>query len=240
MSRLLFLWLAAAGAAAQAPPAFEVVSVKPSLPNGPYRVTTRIEADSLYFENPTLRECLLRAFDLKPYQLTGPDWISQERFVITAKAPEPAPKESILAMFRTLLADRFKLEFHREKRELPIYALVVSKSGPKLTEAKDDSVSEISGGAAAEFRGVSMQMLANALASSLDRPVLDETGLKGKYDFKLAWSERKRKGPPTGDSASDAPSIFTSLPAMLGLKLDPRRAPVEMLIVDHVERPAAN
>ena len=94
--------------------------------------------------------------------------------MIAAKASAPAPRDTILEMLQTLLADRFKLAFHREKRELPVYALVVSKNGPKLTEAKDDSVSEINGGTNAEFRGVPMEMLANVLASS-SRPAAGST-----------------------------------------------------------------
>src|SRR5689334_3668172 len=114
MRGLLVLCVALA-AAAQSQPAFEVASVKPSAAAGPYHVAERVEADRLYFENLTLRECLLSAFHLKPYQLIAPDWINQARFVMAAKASGSAPRETILEMLQTLLADRFKLAFHREK-----------------------------------------------------------------------------------------------------------------------------
>jgi uncharacterized protein (TIGR03435 family) len=226
---------------AQTRPAFEVASIKPSAQAGPYRVTESIDADGIRFDNVALRLCILRAFDLKPYQLLGPDWMDQARYVIAANTSAPAPRGKLLEMLQTLLADRFKLTFHREKREIPVYALVVAKNGPKLKEAKDDNT-EINAGAGAdvEFHGVPIAMLAGTIASSLDRPVLDETGLKGNYNFTLAWAERRRKG-NTGEIASpDAPSIFTALQERLGLKLEPRRAPVEMFVIDHVERPSEN
>lgn len=228
--------------AAQSRPAFEVASIKPSGQSGPYQVTEGIEANGLNFNNVALRLCILRAFGLKPFQLTGPDWMSQSRFVIVARASAPAPKEKILEMFQTLLAERFKLAFHREKKEMPVYALVVAKNGPKLKAAADDAGTDIGNkkGDVMTFHGVPMEMLANTLAGSLDRPVLDETGLKGKYDFDLAWAERKRKGASGEPASPDAASIFTTLQEQLGLKLESRRAPVEMFVIDHVERPSEN
>jgi uncharacterized protein (TIGR03435 family) len=240
MKRTLIVCTVCLVAAAQPRPAFEVASVRTSLQEGPYRVTESVDADGIRFNNTALRLCILRAFGLKPYQIIGPDWIEQARYVINAKAAAPAPREKLMEMLQTLVADRFKLAFHRETREIPTYALLVAKNGPKLNPAKDDTVSEISGGTTAEFQGVTMQMLTNVIGNSLDRPVLDETGLNGRYDFKLTWAERKRKGPPKEGSGSDAPSIFTSLPAMLGLRLEPRHAPIEMFVIDHVERPSEN
>jgi uncharacterized protein (TIGR03435 family) len=229
-------------AAAQTRQAFEVASVKASAVRGPYRVTEHVDADGIRFENMALRLCILRAFDLKPYQLVGPDWMSQERFVINAKASGPVEKQRILEMLQTLLAERFKLVFHRETKEIPVYALAVAKNGPKLKEAADDGVSEINSGPADEvtFHGVSMDMLANVLANSLDRPVFDETGLKGQFNFALAWAERRRKG-NFGEAVSpDAQSIFTVVQERLGLKLESLKAPVGMFVVDHLERPTEN
>jgi uncharacterized protein (TIGR03435 family) len=241
MIRTLVVCVLCLGAAAQPRPVFEVASVKPSGDlGGSFRSTAGVDADRINFVNVTLRTCIQRAFSLKSYQIAGPDWLNQERFVILAKASVPAPEEKILEMLQTLLVDRFKLAFHRETRETAVYALVVAKNGPRLKDAKDESVSQISGGVEAVFEGVPMGMLANVIGNSLDRPVLDETGLKGRYDFTLTWSERKRKGPAPESAAPEAPSIFTSLPAMLGLKLEARRVPMEIFVIDRVERPSEN
>jgi uncharacterized protein (TIGR03435 family) len=210
------------------------------LTGGSFRSTANVDADRIDFTNITLRMCIWRAYGFKPYQVIAPDWTEQERFVIQAKASGPAPEKTILEMLQTLLADRFKLALHREVREMSVYGLVVARNGPKLSPTKDDTKSMISGGTDTVFEGISMDVLANVLTSSLDRPVLDETGLKGKYDFKLTWAERKRKGPPQEGAPTDVPSVFTALPAMVGLRLEARRAPMEVLVVDHVERPTEN
>jgi uncharacterized protein (TIGR03435 family) len=209
---------------------------------GPLRVIGRVDADGINFTNMMLRLYIQRAFGIKPYQLIGPDWIDTERFVIVAKASAPAPQEKLMEMLRTLLAERFKLAFHRETKEIPVYALVVTKNGPKLKEATDDGPSNADGGDNGEliFSRVTMDILAGVLAASVDRPVVDETGLKGKYNFALAWAERKRKGGPMESASPDAPSVFTALQESLGLKLEPRRAPVEIFVIDHVERPTEN
>jgi uncharacterized protein (TIGR03435 family) len=242
MKKMLVGCLVCLSVAAQSRPAFEVASVKASAQAGPYRVTEHVDADGVRFDNVALRLCVLRAFALKPYQLIGPDWLTQARFVIAAKASGPQPQAKILEMFQALLVDRFKLEFHRETRELPVYALVMAKTGPRLKEAKDDGAVEINAGEGEDvsFHGATMEMLANTLGSSLDRPVFDETGLTGRYDFSLAWSERRRKGGAGELASPDAPSIFTALPARVGLRLEPKKSPVEMFVVDHVERPAEN
>jgi uncharacterized protein (TIGR03435 family) len=163
---------------------------------GPLRVIGRVDADGINFTNMMLRLYIQRAFGIKPYQLIGPDWIDTERFVIVAKASAPAPQEKLMEMLRTLLAERFKLAFHRETKEIPVYALVVTKNGPKLKEATDDGPSNADGGDNGEliFSRVTMDILAGVLAASVDRPVVDETGLKGKYNFALAWAEGRSDG----------------------------------------------
>ena len=240
---MLAMGLVCLVAAAQTRQVFEVASVRASdYKGGPLRVTERVDADGINFTNATPRMCIQRAFGLKAYQLAGPDSMERDRFMISAKAGGPASREKLMEMLQTLLVERFKLAFHRETRELPVYALVVGKNGPKLKEAADDEATEIDGGDGDDlvFHGVPMGMLTGVLANSLDRPVFDETGLKGKYNFSLAWAERRRKG-ATGEAVSpDAPSIFTALQERLGLKLESRKAPVEMFVVDRLERPSEN
>jgi uncharacterized protein (TIGR03435 family) len=238
MNRPLVLLLVCLTAAAQSRPAFDVASVKPGAVTRPIRVTGRVDADGITFTNMTPRLLIQRAFGVKPYQVVAPDWANSERFVVIAKASGPTPQPRLMEMLQTLLAERFKLAFHREMKDVAGYALVLSKNGMKLKEdaandsSKASSVdSDDNGGVV--FNRVSMGMLAGGLTGSLNQPVLDETGLKGAYTFHLAWASELT-------DTSSAPSIFTAVQETLGLKLEPRRVPLEMFVVDHVERPAEN
>jgi len=243
----LYVCLSLAAAAQQ--PAFEVASIRPSnYQGGPLRVTAAVEANGINFSNVTPRQCIQRAYGVKSYQLIGPEWINSERYMIAAKAADAVPQDKILLMLQTLLADRFKLAFHRETNEMPIYALVVSKGGPKLQEAKDEGATQI-GGDAGEivFKRASMQQLAGALTRSVDRPVIDATGLRGLYNFRLAWVDDIRSNPNASSAGvvgardpADAPSVFTALQERLGLRLESRKAPVDVLLIDHIEKPSAN
>jgi uncharacterized protein (TIGR03435 family) len=229
-------------------PAFEVASIKPSnYQGGPLRVTSRVDADGINFSNVTPRLCIQRAYGVKTYQLTGPEWIDTERYMIVAKAADAVPQEKILLMLQALLAERFKLAIHREQKEMAVYALVVAKNGPKLKEAKDEGASQVGGdGDEIVFERASMGLLIGVLGRSLDRPVIDDTRLKGLYNFRLGWADDSRPRPNTAAAGapeaidSAAPSIFTALQERLGLKLESRKAPVDVLVIDHVERPSEN
>ncbi len=195
-------------------------------------------------------ELIRYAYKVWGYQIAGgPGWIGSPSgapvtFDIAAKAPgdgEPST-DRVRQMFQALLADRFQLQLHRETREVQVYTLVVGKGGSKLKESGP-------GGdpAGATFRPVEngaihlatskgdMEQLIFLLTnnSGLDRPVLDRTGLIGTYDYKLDWAAR-------GTADAGAPSIFTAVQEQLGLKLEPAKAPVEVLVIDHVEKPDAN
>jgi|SRR5215471_9601942 len=243
---LIALYVSLPIAAAQQP-AFEVISVKPAnYQGGPLRVTARVGADGIDFSNVTPRLCIQRAYGLKTYQLRGPEWINDERYMIVAKAAGAVSQEQVLLMLQTLLADRFKLVIHRESKDMPLYALVVSKSGPKLKEAAGDGATQISpDGREVVFERVSMEQLAGTLGRSLDRPVIDATGLKGLFSFRLAWADDGPKRNPAAGTLEasgpdEAPSIFTALSERLGLNLETRKAAVEVLVVDHIEKPSAN
>jgi uncharacterized protein (TIGR03435 family) len=249
MKKLIALYVCLSFAAIAQQPAFEVASIRPSnYQGGPLRVTARVDADGIDFSNVTPRLCVQRAYGVKPYQVIGPEWINSERYMIVAKAEGEVPQDKILLMLQTLLKDRFKLAVHPEIKEMPIYALAVSKGGPKLQEAKDEGATQIGGdGAEIVFERASMPQLAGTLARTVDRPVIDATGLKGLYNFRLAWADDIRPNPnapaPGASGASDpadAPSIFTALQERLGLKLESRKAPVDVLVIDHIEKPSAN
>jgi len=140
-------------------------------------------------------------------------------------------------MLQTLLAERFQLQVHRETKELPVYALVAAKGGPKLHKAEPGGNTDMRGeNGSFVFRGTSMPQFSEDLStlSQVDRPVLDRTGIPGVFDFNLKFGESNdemKRALIAGDGAS----IFTLIQEQLGLKLEARKGPVEMLVIDHVE-----
>jgi uncharacterized protein (TIGR03435 family) len=231
-----------------APVAFEVASVKPDTgPEGHSHVGQH--GSSLEMTNVTLRSCITLAYGVADNQVVGPAWLDELRFDIVAKSPSGAPDESRALRLRTLLADRFKLAIHHETREGAVYELVVAKGGPKLE--KDDSGTPGSNMASQRGQlsagGVSMAQLADFLGSAkapLDRPVVDKTGLSGRFNFTLKWGpdeiETARPEPnraeSNGQRADRPPPLIISIQEQLGLKLEPRKGPVPFLIVDHAEK----
>jgi uncharacterized protein (TIGR03435 family) len=210
--------------------------------------------------NP-LKIVLMEAFKMKTYQIVGPSWLDEDCFEIVAKMPEGATSDQIPAMLQALLAERFKLVAHKEDRPRPAYALLVEKSGPKFKEAnlsfrrmgpRSDLMLFRTGPDARGFKGaMTMATLANFLSGNLDRPVQDFTGLTGKYDIELFWApdpaiDRPSRfaaatPPASPDAGADLPAaptatVFTAIREALGLRLESRNEPVEMLVIDHVER----
>jgi uncharacterized protein (TIGR03435 family) len=181
------------------------------------------------------------------YQISaGPSWMDSDsdRFDIVANAPgESAPTgDDVRRMLQSLLADRFQLKLHRETQERPVYALVVAKNGPKLKESGPDKEfsTTVRGSQTAQLTmtKATMEQLAIQLSGSgLDRPVLDKTGLAGHYDIALNWIP-EYAGPPASDSNSV--NVFTAVQEQLGLRLEPQKAPVEILVIDHAEKPSEN
>jgi uncharacterized protein (TIGR03435 family) len=240
-------------------PAFEVASVKPAPPPTDNRMRVGMSGDAgrVNFSNVTLINIMARAYSVKDKQISGPDWLKSERYDIAAKLPAGAPKDQIPTMLQTLLADRFKLALHRETKVLPVYALVVGKSGPKLHHADaEGGLRVMMGPKGHKMTGsVSIARLADTLSTFMDRPVLDMTELKGNFDIDLDWTADGPAGgpgffgpggggrPPEGGGegkaapdSPDAPSIFTAVQEKLGLRLEGRKSPVEILIIDHAER----
>jgi len=203
--------------------------------------------------NLPLRTIILRAYDVRDYQLLGaPDWLVKDRYAIQAKAPEGSFSDAqIWLMVRRLLEDRFQLKIHRETKELPVYVLVVGKSGPKIQAAKDSLVPGGLGVGRGSItaRSTTFANVAIALSRLLGRPVVDETQLSGNYEFKLHYDQSSVGLPfpePRQDSDATAqpdatePSIFTAVQEQLGLKLESTKGPVEVLIIDRVEKPSKN
>ncbi len=294
-------------------PTFEVASVKPAEPQPEGMMRVRMsggpgtpDPGQLTYTNVSLKNVLINAYDVNDYQISGPNRLDGERFDIVAKIPQGTTKEQFRLMLQNLLAERFKLALHHETKELPIYALVVGKGGPKLKEAVEEDAATPQGAAAPPppppgrdeagpvrikmdadgmpkppsgmgKNGVFMMTMLNGsgglrtrmvckgqpvsallatLSSQLGRPVVDATGLKAKYDITLDYAPDGLNGTtimmpppaPQHDGAAGGgspmvsapemggPTIFTALQDQLGLKLEPRKGPVDLLVIDHVEK----
>jgi len=229
-------------------PEFEVASIKPAPPQAPGRVSTRMSADAgrLTYTNVSLSDVIAKAYSVPHNQISAPAWLDTERFDIAAKIPAGIAMDRIPQMLQALLADRFKLALHRDKKVLPIYRLVVAKDGPKLQPAESSGGLSmgINPGSAHVNGNVSMAWLADYLSVRLARPVLDQTALDGAYAVALDWvpdptaepasMAMGQPGVPDGAlPAAPGPSLFTALQEQLGLRLVAAKGPVEILVIDH-------
>jgi len=224
---------------------FEVASVKRWVRTGRgMNVGVSISGPRVTISAMGLTGIIEHAYNLKPYQISGgPAWIESERYDIAAKVEgESAPSmEQVHRMLQTLLADRFQLRHHRETREMPVYALVAGKNGPKLKESSPGTeesfgVTGKNGLMQMTVAHGNMEQLALQLSSSVERPVIDKTGLTGYYDYKLSDLAPANATAPD----SNGESVFTALQEQLGLKLEPQKGPVTMFLIDHVEKPSEN
>jgi uncharacterized protein (TIGR03435 family) len=329
-AQVLFISCAAFAQTTGATPSFEVASIKPAAPpsatmgpGGGNRMVFRTgssggpgssDPGQINYFSMSMKSLLVSAYGVKSYQISGPSWLDTERFDIVAKIPKGATKDDLKLMLQNLLAERFKLTLHHEKKDLPMYALVVGKGGPKMKEspedpapkeeAKDaakDAFGPHDAGAATDAAaqkaqtafqpmrltmgadgmpklppgngrpGNMMMMMpgrmrmmatkqtmpafADSLGNQMDRAVVDMTGLTKNYDFTLDFAPedgmvRGMPGmppPPPGDGGgggdhmamSDgqaAPSLFTALQEQLGLKLEQKKGPVDLLVIDRLEK----
>jgi uncharacterized protein (TIGR03435 family) len=263
-------------------PSFEVAAIRPNR-SGDHSSHIRTSNGRFGVTNQTTKTLIEFAYNIQDIQISGgPSWIASEKYDIDAKIedslaeelqklPPEKRREQLGLMLQSLLADRFNLKVGHETRELPVYALILAKNGPKLQESKpsDTSPNGTKGSAGhvnrhmgissrageSEIRdeGATMAAVAQQLSQQLSRTVLDQTGLKGMYDFTLRFSHDQ--SPPamfkgSGDSSpgtgnapppeSSVPSIFTAIQEQLGLKLEPTKGPVEILVIGHIEKPSEN
>lgn len=234
LSRITVLILASLTCFAQL--AFEVASVKP---NHSGRTDSHIDSDkgSLVAVNVPLRRYIAQAYDVREDQIDGPDWIATERFDIRAKAPAKMTGEAEKQMLKTLLADRFGLALHRETRDRRVYALIQAKGGMKIAPVPSDGNTDThTGHGSLTAQGATMNDLARVLSRQVGGIVVDATGIKGSFNFKLDWDPSSTAPGAASDSPSSAPSLFTALEQQLGLRLEARKMPVEFLVIDHLER----
>ena len=220
---------------------FEVASVKRAATN------RYVPPDPQRFRIvDTLAGAILWANDLfdSGYKLSGgPTWIHRDYYQFEGRTRAPATIKEMRTMLQTVLADRFKLKLHRESKEMSVYALIIGNSGLKLHASEDSCGRSTCGMAVAPGKLIAkyatMAAIATTLGNMVDRPVLDETGLDAHYDVEIKFDPTLIKpyvGQPVVTPSPDAPSIFVAIQD-LGLKLEPRRAPVEILVVDRVDAP---
>ncbi|WP_263418399.1 TIGR03435 family protein [Terriglobus albidus] len=227
------------------PLAFEAVTIKPSDPNLSGGTYFRVQGRHVLAVNVSLFDLLSLAYGLHPKQIVnGPRWLDTSRYDIDGvPTMEGRPnRDQQRQLFRALLADRFHLVFHYEQRELPIYALLLDKGGPRLTrtsrQPQDGTNFSYTNQIVLTAKNASMATLADGMqASFLDRPVVDHTGLTDRYDFTLKWTPDDS---PARDTPDAPPDLYTAIKEQLGLKLVPTKEEAKALVIDHVEVPSAN
>jgi uncharacterized protein (TIGR03435 family) len=216
-------------------PVFEVTSVKVNRTGDGGSNAPRLTNGRLTAENTTLRTILQVAYGLGPVQINGPAWIDSDRFDLDAKSPQGVPDAALMPMLQALVKDRFQLTAHRETRDAPVYELTVMKAGPKFSAFDPAHVPPTPprNGAGAMIIGpMTMDGLAGSLSRAAGRPVVNRTGLSGRYFCAVTYSPLSAQ--VNGDSGPG--DIFAAVQEQLGLKLESAKAPIEFLVVDHAER----
>jgi uncharacterized protein (TIGR03435 family) len=257
---------------------FDVATIKPAAPGARGTIIRPMPGGRVNASNITLKDLIQIAYELQPFQISGgPPWLDSAHYDVEAKPDTPGNGGDWRPMLQTLLTERFQLTFHRETRELPMFALVQSRKDGKLaggmTESKEGGCTPLdpakppplpqpgkpvapSCGNILLFRStVGLRLdaasapiarLAPTLSRLLGRPVVDETGVTGNFDMKMEWTPDGTEvafmpsdtPKPPADAAG--PSIFAALPEQLGLKLEPKKGPAEVFVIDHAEKPSEN
>ena len=278
-SKIALVTLLPWNASGQAPIEFEVASIRPSIapPTDRVNVGLRIDGAQVHISYFSLRDYVAMAYDVRDYQISGPDWLTSQRFEISATLPAGASRRQVPGMLTSLLEERFHLKAHRETKDFPIYALVLGKGELKLKESQADAGAPPSSATAVAASGsqggvtvnlgngssltfannrfeatkLTMASFAEGIRRFMDRPVVDQTALTKAYDFTLTFTPEDYNAmmirsavaagvvlPPEVlkymDTAS-GDSLFSAVEA-LGLKLDRRKAPLEVVIVDRMEK----
>ena len=226
---------------AQPPAAFEVISIHRNV-SGSTNTHINISGGRLTMTNASVKTLIRNAYDIQSFQFGGgPSWLDSDFYDIAATTGDSADisHDQYRALLRGMLTDRFRLKVHWETRQGDIYALVVAKGGPKMTEDTDPAKEPGLNTNKQSHQGrmtatkAPMLYLSSNLGNQLSRTVVDKTGLQGKYDWTLQWD-------PDPSADSTLPSLFTAVQEQLGLKLDAQKGPVETLVIDSVERPSEN
>ena len=251
----------AASAQAVKVPALDVISVRPNRLGASGGMSWGPTPDGVMGKNLTVHQMLVEAYHANDNQLIDePDWVKSEHFDFAGKVTGPdaalvgkLTPDQKRVYFEQVLKERFGLVAHQETRELPEYALTPAKGGAKLEDGKADPRAArdmkpnagwyrmgMNGGVKkVEFSGTPVARLLPILSNETGRTVVDKSGLAGKYNFTLSWRAALAEG-GADDAAVSAPDLFTAIQEQLGLKLEPTKGPVDVLVIDHIERPAEN
>ncbi len=245
---------------AQSKKEFDVATIKPNAEKDNRFMLRYPQHGTFTATGVTLKMLIMSAYQVNAYQVSGgPSWIATDRWDIQAKAEGSdglMPRDQFDAMLRSLLEDRFQLKVRRDSKEMPVYELVVAKSGPKLTphtggDPKPEERMRIGSGSL-RFQNAGPPNLAFQLSLQLGRTVIDKTGLTGQYDFALEWAPEPGQGGPQSiglppdpslkfpPADPNRPSLFTALQEQLGLRLDSEKGPVDMIVIDSVSKPTEN
>jgi uncharacterized protein (TIGR03435 family) len=211
---------------------FEAATVKPNR-SGSGNSSSHNNPGTLMAVNNTLAQYVQRAFGLPEYRVAAPEWMKTERYDITAKTGERVSDPDMRKMMQALLVERFQMKYHWEKRTLPALALLVGKGGVKFKVGEGEGSSTNTNNGKMASHRITMVRLAEFLSGQLGMPVVDATGLTERYDLTLEWTREDRKGNTDGDGG---PTIQTALGEQLGLRLESRKMPFEVLVVDRAER----
>jgi|ERR1035441_1618008 uncharacterized protein (TIGR03435 family) len=238
------IWAQAATAVGTSPE-FEVVTIKPSDPGVLSGTFFTVKGRHVIARSIDLDDLISLAYGVHTKQIVnGPSWLATARFDLDGvPGTEGKPNRAQMKLlFQKLLADRFQFAFHHEMKELSVYTLTADKNGPKLTKTDrlptDGTNFSYAGSVVLTVRNASMEDFANGMqAAFLDRPVVDQTGLRDRYDFVLRWTP---EGSTAGNDPSAPPDIYTAIREQLGLKLNAAKAPVDVLVIDRVKEPSPN
>jgi len=239
MRIVLLATLSVCAAAQDAPPAFEAASVKVNTSDsGSTHSNTR--PANVQLTNMPLRSIITMAYEVKDYEVVGPEWLASAKYDIVAKAAVGTPDHDIPAMLRTLLVERFKLETHRETRDLQVFGLVAAKGGFQLKPVESgnssrDTQHNAMGGVLTATK-TSLDRLAIWLNRFTDLPVVNMTGIEGVFDFTLKYSLENETRKAEANGAPKYPIVPLAIQEQLGLRLEKRTAKVEVLSIDHAEK----
>lgn len=234
------LFIRAAVAQLMPPLVFDVASIHASQgAEGSRRENIQASPGSLNMRNVSLKSSIRWAYRVMEYQVTGPDWLGFERYDIVAKANGPASEDQLRLMLQALLADRFKLTLHRETKDLQAYVMVAAKSGIKFHESQESgepAIERDKSMTAVRFKRIPASQVVEMLSNVLHAPVINNTGLTGYYDATIDVAKYMQDRPATDSPADIIPILITGLQEELGLKLESKKVPLDLLIIDHAEK----
>ncbi len=237
----IIITAAALGQPADTPASFDVASIKVSQNNrpggrGPFQNNVQATPGSLSMRNVTLKASIAWAYHVFEFQVSGPDWLDSGRFDIVAKAAGPAAEPQLRIMLQNLLADRFKVAVHHQTKEMSAYLLLLGKNGPKFQEAKSEGESDVQPDQktmSIAIQRMPVSQLVDILSRIFQTPVIDMTGLTGRYDITINAAKYIQQ---TGEKPDPLTIIQTGLQEELGLKLEAKKTAVDLVIVDHAEK----